>query len=52
LNVGNGPELLRAKWNYIDLTGEESDPANGWRCPTCVEGWRIIACEQRGNLQS
>jgi hypothetical protein len=47
----DGPGLLRAGWNYIQI-GEDPDPENGWRCPKSVEGWRIIAEEQMGNLQS
>jgi hypothetical protein len=52
IECSDGPGLLRAKWNYIDLTGDENDPANGWRCPKCVEGWQIIVDEQQGKLQS
>jgi hypothetical protein len=52
IDCDGGPALLQAGWDYIQLTDDDHDPANGWRCPVCVEGWNIIVHEQRGNLQS
>ena len=37
-------DLLKAGWVWIALA-EGDDACNGWRCPECVEGWRIIAEE-------
>ncbi len=52
-----GPDLLRAGWEHLTFTDphgrwEEEDEVNGWRCPKCIAGWKIIINEQRGNLQS
>ena len=39
-----GNDLLNAGWAWIALV-EGDDICNGWRCPECVEGWRIIVEE-------
>jgi hypothetical protein len=45
-------QLWEAGWRRLYLTNEsDNDPANGWRCPVCVERWAIIVNEQRGVLQ-
>ena len=47
-----GPDLIKAGWDCININDDEADPVNGWRCPKCTEGWRIIVEEQRGNFHS
>jgi hypothetical protein len=46
-----GPGSARG-WSYLNITDDDADPVNGWRCPKCVAGWQIIVDEQRGNFHS
>jgi hypothetical protein len=32
-------------WHWIDLV-DPPDECNGWRCPQCVAGWKIIVDER------
>jgi hypothetical protein len=43
-SIEPGPDLIKAGWDWIDLV-EGDNICNGWRCPECVEGWRIIVEE-------
>jgi len=34
-----------AHWQWLDITEDPRDIGNGWRCPQCAEGWRMIVEE-------